>query len=109
MTKDNQTNERSLEDTFKDSMSGIKEVLGDMYLFAKLAFAKDPLQKLKEAKWQSKVEDMLKSPQTVEDFNALGKKYNEAIDNKLNVNIWDYQMRAARKRAEVCYKWKNIK
>jgi hypothetical protein len=59
--------------------------------------------------WKLEIEEMLKNPQTKEDFNAIGRKLNQAIDNNYNGDvIWDYQIDAAKKRAKVCDNWDKV-
>lgn len=35
------------------------------------------------------------------DLDAIGLKLNEAIDNKYNINVLDYQFKAARKMTQI--------
>ncbi len=59
-----------------------------------------------EDMWKYEIEEMLRNPQTKEDFDAIGLKLNYAIDN-YKIDIWDYQMQAAKKRAEIYNKSKS--
>ena len=69
------------------------------------AFDKIPLKQghvyTKGNLWKLKIEEMLKNASTIEDLNALGAKFNEAIDNKYDVDIWDYQLQAAKKMNQI--------
>jgi len=61
----------------------------------------------KEDMWKIEVEGMIKNAETREDLNAIGVKFNMAIDNKYNLDtIWDYQMKAAKKMTEIYNKQK---
>jgi hypothetical protein len=47
------------------------------------------------------IEFLIANAQTKEDLNVIGAKFNEVIDNKLNIDIWDYQLQAAKKMTEI--------
>jgi hypothetical protein len=51
--------------------------------------------------FKSNLESMIKNAQTIEDLNSIGLKLNYAIDNKLNVDVYDYQLKAAKKMTEI--------
>lgn len=47
------------------------------------------------------LENMIKNAKNDENLNAIGLKLNEAIDNKYNMDVLDYQFKAARKMTEI--------
>lgn len=47
------------------------------------------------------LENMIKNAKNDEDLDAIGLKFDEAIDNKYNMNVLDYQFKAARKMTEI--------
>lgn len=51
--------------------------------------------------FESNLVKMIDNAETKEDLNSIGLKLNEAIDNKYNINIVDYQFKAARKLGEI--------
>ena len=51
--------------------------------------------------FESNLVKMIDNAETKEDLNAIGLKLNEAIDNKYNINTFDYQFKAARKMTEI--------
>ena len=64
-------------------------------------YAEDKKKYLVVEKWKKDVDKMLDNTHTGEDLTKLGAKMNEAIDNKYNVNIFDYQIQVAKKLREV--------
>jgi 3-methyladenine DNA glycosylase Tag len=54
------------------------------------------------------LENMINNAKTIEDLNAIGAKFNEAIDNKYKIDdqtLWDYQLKAAKKMIQIYNKW----
>ena len=51
--------------------------------------------------FKSSLDSMIESAKTEEDLSAIGSRINYAIDNKLNINVIDYQFKAARKMTEI--------
>jgi hypothetical protein len=75
-----------------------------------------PLEKghvyTREELWKSEVEYLLKNVKDEKGLNALGAKFNEAIDNKYDIDdgvIWDYQLCASKKMTEINNKYKESK
>ena len=69
---------------------------------------------IKESAWtfaqvfEETLEKMINSAKNVEDLNAIGAKFNEAIDNKYKIDdqtLWDYQLKAAKKMIQIYNKW----
>jgi hypothetical protein len=52
---------------------------------------------------------MIKNAKTDEDLDKIGLKLDEAIDNKYNIDVLDYQFKAARKMTEIETKSKEYK
>jgi len=55
--------------------------------------------------FKREIESMIANTSTIEDLNASGAKFNEAIDNKYPIDIWDYQLQASKKMTEI---YKNL-
>lgn len=51
--------------------------------------------------WKLEFEELYRNAETKEDLNALGAKLNYAIDNKLDINVIDYQFMGAKKMTEI--------
>jgi hypothetical protein len=51
--------------------------------------------------FKENLERMIATAQTHEDLDAIGEKINYAIDNKLDVDIMDYQIKASKKMREI--------
>lgn len=53
--------------------------------------------------FKNTIENMIKNAKTHEDLNAIGAKFNEAIDKKyvMDKEIWDYQILASKKMREI--------
>jgi hypothetical protein len=47
--------------------------------------------------FESGLVKMINNAKTKEDLSAIGLKLNEAIDNKYNIDVMDYQVKAASK------------
>ena len=71
----------------------------------KPAFDSDPIKIPFLTAFKHSLEMMIKNAETKEDLNVIGAKFNEVIDNKYDIDIWDYQLQAAKKMTEI---YKNL-
>jgi hypothetical protein len=51
--------------------------------------------------FKDNLENMIKNAKNDEDLDKIGLKLDEAIDNKYNLDVMDYQFKAARKMTEI--------